>query len=150
VYPPPSGPPAPSSPYGAFNFVVEIEGGAGGPLGGGFTDISGLGSEVDMADYRAGSGRPRPLPLPRGRRTVVLRRGLVTAGLQQWLVRGRKQGPGGAVTITLRGAAGEGVCRWVLQGVQPVKWTGPTLAPKGGGDVEIEELVLTAEGLDPV
>jgi hypothetical protein len=28
-----------------------------------------------------------------------------------------------------------------------MKWTGPTLAAKGGGDVAMEELVLSAENL---
>ena len=29
----------------------------------------------------------------------------------------------------------------------PMKYTGPTLAAKGGGDVAMEELVLSAEGM---
>jgi hypothetical protein len=30
----------------------------------------------------------------------------------------------------------------------PIKWTGPTLTAKGGGDVAIEELVLSVETLE--
>jgi hypothetical protein len=40
------------------------------------------------------------------------------------------------------------VQRWNLRGVIPLKWTGPTLAAKGGGDVAMEELVLSAEYLE--
>ena len=29
-----------------------------------------------------------------------------------------------------------------------MKYTGPTLAAKGGGDVAMEELVLSVEGID--
>ena len=30
----------------------------------------------------------------------------------------------------------------------PMKWTGPTLAAKGGADVAMEELVLSAEKIE--
>jgi hypothetical protein len=30
----------------------------------------------------------------------------------------------------------------------PIKWTGPTLAAKGGADVAMEELVLSAEKIE--
>ena len=56
--------------------------------------------------------------------------------------------PSASVTITLRDEAGQPVQTWKLHGVIPLKWTGPTLAAKGGGDVAMEELVLSVEGLD--
>jgi hypothetical protein len=40
------------------------------------------------------------------------------------------------------------VQKWVLQGCKPMKYTGPTLAGKGGTDVAMEELVLSVEGLE--
>jgi hypothetical protein len=36
-----------------------------------------------------------------------------------------------------------------LQATMPLKYTGPTLAGKGGGDVAMETLTLTHEGLEP-
>jgi hypothetical protein len=36
----------------------------------------------------------------------------------------------------------------VLRGVVPSKYTGPTLAGKGGGDVAMEEIVLSAQALE--
>ncbi len=52
------------------------------------------------------------------------------------------------VVITLRDEAGEDQMRWLLRGTVPRNWTGPTLAAKGGGDVAMEELTLSAEGLE--
>jgi hypothetical protein len=37
---------------------------------------------------------------------------------------------------------------WRLKNAMPIKWTGPTLTGKGGGDVAIEELVLSVEMVD--
>jgi hypothetical protein len=37
---------------------------------------------------------------------------------------------------------------WVLRGVIPMKYTGPTLAGKGGGDVAMEEIALSAEAME--
>jgi hypothetical protein len=34
---------------------------------------------------------------------------------------------------------------WKLRGVVPMRYTGPTLAARGGGEVALEELVLSAE-----
>jgi hypothetical protein len=39
------------------------------------------------------------------------------------------------------------VQRWTLHNAMPLKYTGPTLAGKGGGDVAMEELVLSVEEL---
>ena len=44
--------------------------------------------------------------------------------------------------------AGTPVQKWTLGGVAPMKYTGPTLAAKGGGDVAMEELVLSSESMD--
>ena len=38
--------------------------------------------------------------------------------------------------------------QWKLRSVVPMKYTGPTLAGKGGGEVAMEELVLSAEGYE--
>jgi hypothetical protein len=59
-------------------------------------------------------------------------------------------GPGAqrTVVITLRDEAGNDIQSWILRGVVPMRYSGPTLAAKGGGDVAMEELVLSVEGLD--
>ena len=47
-----------TTPYGAFNFSVNLNGpsGADTPLGG-FSDVSGLGIEITMAEYRNGNDK---------------------------------------------------------------------------------------------
>ena len=50
------------------------------------------------------------------------------------------------VSITLQNEPGQPVITWNLQKVAPAEYTGPNLAGKGG-DVAIEELVLSSEQL---
>ncbi len=52
------------------------------------------------------------------------------------------------VVITLRDEASKPVQKWTLRNAVPMKYTGPTLAGKGGGEVAMEELVLSAEGFE--
>ena len=50
--------------------------------------------------------------------------------------------------MTLLDEARNEVATWVLTNAQPKKWSGPTLAAKGGSDVAMEELVLAVEHVD--
>jgi phage tail-like protein len=82
---------------------------------------------------------------------VTLKRGILdSADLWQWIddVRLRSVNAQRDVVITMNDEAGERVQSWTLRGVVPLKYTGPTFAGKGGGDVAMEELVLSAEGLE--
>jgi phage tail-like protein len=82
---------------------------------------------------------------------VTLKRGIVNSkDLWAWITQARRFGTGAKreVVITLRDEAGRPVQSWTLRGVVPLKYTGPTLAAKGGGDVAMEELVLSAEGME--
>ncbi len=143
-----------TTPYGAFNFLVNLGGGVGPdePLGG-FSDVSGLGIEVTVAEYRNGNdpeNHVRKVPGVHKVADVTLKRGIVSsADLFEWVERVQRHGVAAqrTVTITLRDEAAEAVQTWTLRGVIPLKWTGPTLAAKGGGDVAMEELVLSAESL---
>ena len=81
---------------------------------------------------------------------VTLKRGIVHSGdLWEWIESTRTLSVNSkpTVVITLRDEAAIDVESWTLTGVIPLKYTGPTLAAKGGGDVAMEELVLSAEGL---
>jgi phage tail-like protein len=82
---------------------------------------------------------------------VTLKRGIIDSGsLFDWIKATRTDGPAAqkTVAITLFDEAQSPVQSWILRGVIPMKYTGPTLAGKGGGDVAMEELVLSAEGLE--
>lgn len=142
-------------PYGAFNFLVNLNGPVGPEeLLGGFSDVSGLSTEVPMAEYRNGNEKENHVHKVPGIHKVAdvtLKRGIVNSqDLWTWIDAVRRTGPLAKreVVITLRDEAGRDVQSWKLRGVVPLKYTGPTLAAKGGGDVAMEELVLSAEGLD--
>lgn len=140
-----------NTPYGAFNFVVEFD---GGEVFGGFSDVSGIGTELTVAEYRNGNERENHVRKIAGVHKVgdvTLKRGIVNSKtLFQWIKDSRVLGPAAqkkSVTIRLLDEAQAPVQSWVLSQVLPMKYTGPTLAGKGGGDVAMEEIVLAAEGL---
>lgn len=145
------------NPYGAFNFLVSLGGAQGtgdeGQVVGGFSDVSGLGFEVQYADYRNGNERVNTVRKVQNTFTVedvTLKRGLVgSVDLFAWL-RSVRQGQidPRPVTITLLDEARRPVSTWKLNRAQPKKYTGPTLAAKGGTEVAMEELTLCHEGID--
>lgn len=140
-----------TTPYGAFNFVVNFD---GGELFGGFSDVSGIGTELTIAEYRNGNDRENHTTKSAGLtkfNDVTLKRGVVSSiALFQWVKAARTQGPAAKknITILLLDEAQQPVQSWILRGVLPMKYTGPTLAAKGGGEVAMEELVLSSEGLE--
>lgn len=145
-----------TTPYGAFNFLVNLNRGVGpdSPLGG-FSDVSGLGFEITMAEYRNGNEKENHVRKVVGMHKVpdvTLKRGIVNSSdLWDWVKDTQRKGandPKTNVSITLRDEEGNAVQTWELLGVVPMKYTGPTLAAKGGGDVAMEELVLSAEGMN--
>jgi phage tail-like protein len=145
------------NPYGAFNFIVALGGtqgdGAEGSIIGGFSDVSGLGTDVSYSDYRNGNERfntVRKIPNTHKPDDVTLKRGVVgSTDLWEWL-KGVRDGTADPrnVTIFLLDEARNPVITWSLRNAQPKKWTGPTLAAKGGGEVAMEELSLVHEGLE--
>ena len=141
-------------PFGAFNFLVKL-GDAGGEdrVSGGFSEVSGLGSEIQYAEYRNGNdpdSHPRKVATTSRTNDVVLRRGLIgDLGLFAWLRATQDGQPDRrTVTITLLDESRTPVCRFVLDQAQPRKWLGPVLSAKGGGEVAMEELHLVAERIE--
>jgi phage tail-like protein len=142
-------------PYGAYNFIVEMPTGrdATEPLGG-FSEVSGLSSEITISEYRNGNelvNYPRKLPQTRKTGDVTLKRGLIDAtDFWDWMTLVNTTGPAAKrnVRITLRDETGSPKQRWTLRGVVPMKYTAPTLNAKGGQDVAIEELVLSSEAIE--
>jgi phage tail-like protein len=140
-----------TTPYGAFNFVVNFD---GGEIFGGFSDVSGIGTEMAIAEYRNGNDKENHVRKVGGIHKVsdvTLKRGIVNSiTLFQWVKAARTQGPDAkkSVNILLLDEAQKPVQSWILRGVLPMKYTGATLAAKGGGDVAMEELVLSSEGLE--
>lgn len=144
-------------PYGAFNFLVSLGDGDETSAAAGFSDVSGLGTEIDYVEYRNGNDRTnhvRRIPGLHKAGDVTLKRGVVgDARLFDWLKETREGviGPR-TVVVTLLDEQRQAVCRWVLRGAQPRRWSGPALHAKGGGEVAMEELQLVVDqvDLDPV
>jgi phage tail-like protein len=139
------------TPYPAFNFTVSFE---GSELFGGFSDVSGIMTEITVAEYREGTDAFNHVRKVQGIHKVgdvTLKRGVIdSATMWEWLQSTRTDGPEAkqTVVIAMLDEKREPAQKWTLTGVIPLKWTGPTLAAKGGGDVAMEELVLSCEGLD--
>lgn len=135
-----------NDPYGAYNFLVEID----GVTRAGFTECSGLSSETDVIEYREGAepARLRKLPGLTKYANLTLKRGVTSnRDLWEWrkaIVDGQLDRR--AVSVILLDQARQEVLRINLRDAWPCKWEGPTLR-SSGSEVAIETLELTHEGL---
>jgi phage tail-like protein len=145
------------NPYGAFNFRVTADRfGDAGAVRAGFQEVSGLGMEVTVAEYRNGNDPENHVHKIDGMHKVTditLKRGLIgDADFFAWLkdVRdGVQTSVLPSVTIELMAEDHSGpVMTWTLTNARPIKYTGPSLNAKAGTDVAMEELVLSCEGIN--
>jgi phage tail-like protein len=132
------------TPYGAYNFVVELnDGSVSSNAVGGFSDVSGISTEFTMMEYRQGNDKQnqvRKVPGLHKAGDVTLKRGIMgVPNFVAWI---------NQVRLDPTFKLGNPVMRWNLVNARPMKWTGPTLAGKGGSDVAMEELVLSSEGFE--
>jgi phage tail-like protein len=140
------------NPYGAFNFLVSLGTGDENSVIAGFSDVSGLGTEINYSEYRNGNDKVntvRKVANTFKQEDVTLKRGLIGSNdLFKW-VKDVREGTTDrrTVTITVMDEARQAVATFKLTNAQPKKWVGPTLAAKGGGEVAMEELHLTHEGV---
>jgi phage tail-like protein len=142
-----------NNPYGAFNFLVSLGSGDEQSLLAGFSDASGLGTEVNYSEYRNGNDKvntSRKIANTFKQEDVTLKRGLIgSTDLFKWIKDVREGADGRrTVTITVMDEARNPVVSFKLNNAQPKKWVGPTLAAKGGGEVAMEELHLVHEGIE--
>lgn len=146
------------NPYGGFNFRITVDRiGAGNPasVAAGFQEVSGLGMEVTVAEYRNGNEPQNYVRKLNGitkANDVTLKRGVIgVTDFYTWIrdVRDGNQAVRSTVTIELMDEARGGpVMSWKLTNARPTKYTAPTLNAKGGTDAAIEELVLACEKID--
>ena len=143
------------NPYLGFNFIVALQSGTGTTPVGGFSDVSGLTTEITVAEYRAGNyseNHSHKFPSVYKTGDITLKRGVVrNTDIHDWVEAVRTTGVAGkrdSVVITLLDETHTPVASWTLRSVMPIKWTGPNLAAKGGADVAMEELVLSAEKIE--
>ena len=140
--------PTPDGPWGAFNFLVEID----GVDEAGFSEVSGLSLEVELISYRNGNDKVntvRKIPGLHKHGDVTLKRGLVASlAFYQWL-RGIADGQDDVrnVVITLLDEARQPVRRFKLHRARIVKHiSGPLNAVVS--TLALEELVLSHERLE--
>lgn len=144
------------TPYAAFNYLVELNPGQGKEPFAGFSEVSGLNIEITVAEYRAGNDQVnhvRKIPGIVKAGDVTMKRGVMGAdNLYGWIDPVRRGNIAQAkrdIVIKLLDETRENtVVTWKLRGAMPLKWTGPSMAAKGGGDVAIEEFVLSVESLE--
>lgn len=149
-------------PYSQFNFTVSWKEATDNKAGSlaedtaqaGFQEVSGLGMEITVAEYRAGNFLTNePIKITGTVKTpdVTLKRGVIgSLDLYQWLheVRNGSQNHLKNVTIKLKAEdRGTTAQEWKLINARPIKYTGPSLTGKGT-DLAIEELVLSAERIE--
>ena len=144
-----------TAPYPAYNYIVNLNGPRDPEkLLGGFSDVSGLSTEIHISENRDGNeteAHVRKIPGSHKVNDVTLKRGVVdSSDLWDWFTQTQTTGilAQRDVVITLRDEANNPVQSWKLRGVTLMKISGPVLNGKGGGEVAMEEVVLSAEGFE--
>lgn len=141
-------------PYVQFNFRVTLNQDGMDPksYSGGFQEVSGVGMEVTVSEYRNGNDRDngtRKITGLNKQSDVTLKRGVIGAlPLYRWLddIRNGNQQAFRDVTVELLSENGEAVLEWQLLRARPIKLTYGPLNAKGN-DVTMEEMVLSYERL---
>lgn len=137
------------------HFVLEIDGVDIGT----FTEISGLGVQMEVEEVKEGGNNEAVIKLP-GRLTwpnIILKRGVTdNDSLFQWILSCSGEGlegNGNKVTrrqgkVRLEGPKHEVVRTWSFDGAMPVRWAGPQLSA-GGNSLATEELEVSHSGFRP-
>ena len=140
-------------PYGQNNFLVDFGEGTEGPQAG-FQEVSGIGMEVTVAEYRAGNFKENSvlkINTMNKSTDVTLKRGVAgSLNLYKWLdqVRNGDQTARRTVTVTLMNEDhSAAVLTWKLAQARPIKVNVAGLNAKGT-DVAVEEMVLSYERLE--
>jgi phage tail-like protein len=131
-------------PYKGFRFRVEID----GIQQAAFAECSGLGSQIEVVEYRDGTDPNAVRKLP-GKITypdIVLRWGVTDSKeLYNWhraVINGDLQRKNGSVILL--DDQGQEKIRWIFFEAWPSKWEGPTLNARSDR-VAIEGLTITCE-----
>src|ERR671936_2375757 len=141
-------------PYAQFNFLVDLgDGNTSGPTAG-FQEISNIGMEVTVAEYRRGNAKENSVRKITGLNKatdVTLKRGVIgSLNLYQWLnqIRNGDQSAFRTVTIQLQNEDHTQVVQtWKLLRARIIKHQGGPFNAKGT-DVAMEELTLSYERLE--
>jgi len=141
-------------PYVQFNFLVDLgNGNTNGPQAG-FQEISGIGMEVTVSEYRPGNHKENSVMKITGMNKstdITMKRGVIgSLDLYDWLnqIRNGDQNALRTVTIQLMSEDHTTVVQtWKLNRARIIKHTSGPLNAKGT-DVALEELVVAYERLE--
>jgi len=141
-------------PYVQFNFLVDLgTGNTDGPEAG-FQEVSGIGMEVTVAEYRNGNERENSVRKITGLNKasdVTMKRGVIgSLNLYQWLNDIRNGSPNALrnVVVQLQNEDHSAVVQtWKLIRARIIKHTSGPMNAKGT-DVAMEELVISYERLE--
>ena len=141
-------------PYVQFNFLVDLGNGTTDGPEAGFQEVSGIGMEVTVSEYRNGNEKENSVRKITGLNKstdVTLKRGVIgSLNLYQWLnqIRNGDQGAKRTVTIHLQNEDHTAVVQtWKLLRACITKHVSGPLNAKGT-DVAMEELTLAYERLE--
>jgi phage tail-like protein len=141
-------------PYVQFNFLVDLGNGTTDGFQAGFQEISGIGMEVTVAEYRNGNELENSVRKITGLNKstdVTLKRGIIgSLDLYNWLHQIRNGDQNGLrnVVVHLQNEDHSSIVQsWQLKRARIIKYTcGPMNAK--GTDVAMEEMVLAYERLE--
>lgn len=140
-------------PVNQFNFLVDVGAGTDG-VDAGFQEVSGMGMEVAIAEYRNGNRKENSVIKVNGlvkATDVTLKRGVIgSLSLYKWLdaIRNGATDASRTVKIQLQSEDhSETIMTWKLIEARIMKHTSGPLNAKGT-DVAMEELVLAYERLE--
>ena len=141
-------------PYVQFNFLVDLGTGTTDGPEAGFQEVSGIGMEVTVAEYRNGNEKENSVRKITGLNKatdVTLKRGVIgSLNLYRWLdqIRNGDQSAYRNIVIQLQNEDHTAVVQeWKLMRARIIKHTSGPLNAKGT-DVAMEELVLAYERLE--
>ena len=141
-------------PYVQFNFLVNLGNDGATGTQAGFQEVSGIGMEVTVSEYRNGNAAENSVMKITGMNKstdVTLKRGIIgSLNLYSWLddIRNGNQAAMRDVTIELQNEDHtQTVQTWKLLRARIIKHTSGPLNAKGT-DVAMEELVLAYERLE--
>ena len=141
-------------PYVQFNFLVDLGNGVTEGPQAGFQEISGVGMEVPVIEYRAGNSMENSVMKISGLNKatdVTMKRGVIgSLDLYQWLdeLRNGDQTAIRNLTIQLQNEDHTAVVQtWKLLRARITKYTAGPFNAKGT-DVAIEELTVACERLE--
>jgi phage tail-like protein len=141
-------------PYVQFNFLVDMGTGSTDGVEAGFQEVSGLGMEIAVAEYRNGNEKEnsvRKMSALTKTTDITLKRGIIgSLTLYQWLdqIRNGDQAALRTVVIQLQSEDHTAsVMTWKLLRARLTKYTSGPLNAKGA-DIAMEEMTLSYERME--